>query len=159
MTLTDGPHRERTENVGQAPSAVAGVNEVAASDRVGASPGQSSVSRVRTTSGSRFAPDALIAAAVGLVLGVTGLIVAIRGGFAGPMSTPVVKVLGFTHTTTLGLIEIGFGACLLISGAMCSRAGAMFFGGLLGIGGFVGAVQTSSFHTSCLLYTSPSPRD
>jgi len=41
----------------------------------------------------------------------------VRGGFSGPMSDPVVKVLGFTHTTTLGLIEIGFGVCLLASGA------------------------------------------
>jgi hypothetical protein len=154
MALTDGPHRERTENVVQTPTTVAGVNEVAASDRVEASPAPSSVSRVRTTSGSRFAPDAVIAAAIGLVLGVTGLIAAIRGGFAGPMSIPVVKVLGFTHTTTLGLIEIGLGACLLISGAMRSRAGAMFFGGVLGIGGFVGAVQTSSFHTSLALEAS-----
>jgi hypothetical protein len=82
------------------------------------------------------------------------LIAVIRGGFAGPMSTPVVKVLGFTHTTTVGLIEVGLGACLLINGAMRSRAGAMFFGGLLGVGGFVGAVQTSSLHTSLALEAS-----
>lgn len=154
MTLTDGPHRERIENAVPTPTTEVGAIEVAASDRVGESSPPSSMSRVRTTSGSRFAPDALIAAAIGLVLGVAGLIAVIRGGFDGPMSAPVVKVLGFTHTTTLGMIEIGLGACLLISGAVRSRAGAMFFGGLLGVGGFVGAVQTSSFHTSLALEAS-----
>lgn len=109
--------------------------------------------QVRTTSGSRFTPDALIAAAAGVLLGVIGLIVIVRGGFSGPMSTPVVNVLGFTHTTTSGLIEIGLGASLLIAGALRSRAGALFSGGVLGVAGFVGAVTTKSFHRSLALET------
>jgi hypothetical protein len=99
----------------------------------------------------RFAPDAIVCAIVGLVLLVMGLIAITRGGFDGPMSLPVVKVLGFTHTTTLGLIEIAMGACLLISGATGSRSGAIFFGSVLGIGAFVGAVQTASFKKNLAL--------
>lgn len=104
-----------------------------------------------TTSTSRFEPDAVITALVGLVLLVVGLIVIIRGGFAGPMSEPVVEVLGFTYTTTLGLIEIVIGLCLLISGATRSRSGGMLFGAVLGVAGFIGAVQTESFHESLAL--------
>lgn len=92
-----------------------------------------------TTTSSRYTPDAVIAAFVGLVLLVVGLIVITRGGFDGPMSEPVVRVFGFTYTTTLGLIEIVIGVCLLLSGATRSRSGELFFGTVLGIAGFVGA--------------------
>ncbi len=100
---------------------------------------------VETAYNRRFAPDAVIAALVGLVLLVIGLLAVVRGGFDGPMEDPIVEVLGFTHTTTLGLIEIGLGLCLLICGVTSSRSGALFFGSVLGIAGFVGAVQTESF--------------
>jgi hypothetical protein len=137
MTATEGPHQERTEARQVVPAAPAFERQV------------------RTMSGSsRYAPDAVIAALVGLVLLVIGLIAIVRGGFSGPMSDPVVNVLGFTHTTTLGLIEIGLGVCLLVSGTTRSRAGAMFFGGVLGVAGFVGAVQTKSFHTALALESS-----
>ena len=110
--------------------------------------------QVRKAYASHFEPDAVIAALVGLVILVVGLIAIVRGGFDGPMSTPVVEVLGFTHTTTLGLIEIAIGGALLISGATRSRSGAVFFGCVLGIGGFVGAVQTESFSESLALESS-----
>lgn len=135
MTDTEGPHQERTE----------------AREVVPATP---AFGRQVHTSGSRYAPDAVISVLVGLVLLVIGLIAIVRGGFSGPMSDPVVNVLGFTHTTTLGLIEIGLGVCLLVSGATRSRAGAMFFSGVLGVAGFVGAVQTKSFHTAFALESS-----
>ena len=112
------------------------------------------VQAVRTASVRRFAPDAIIAALVGLVLLLVGLLAVVRGGFDGPMEDPVVEVLGFTHTTTLGLIEIVLGACLLISGASSWRSGALFFGSVLAIGGFVGAVQTESFVTDLALESS-----
>ena len=70
------------------------------------------------------------------------------------MSDPVVQVLGFTHTTTLGLIEIGIGLFLLISAAARSRSGELFFGAVLGIAGFVGAVQTESFDKNLALESS-----
>jgi len=66
----------------------------------------------------------------------------------------VVQVLGFTHTTTLGLIEVGIGLALLLAGATRSRTGEIFFGSLLGIGAFVGAVQTESFRHSLALESS-----
>lgn len=111
---------------------------------------------VHTTYASRFAPDAVIAAIVGLGLLLSGLIVIIRGGFDGPMSSPVINLLGYTHTTTLGLIEIAIGFCLLISGAVRSRSGGMFFGAVLGIAGFIGVVQTETFRESLALESKMS---
>ena len=113
-----------------------------------------SAGQVRTAYASRFAPDSIIAGIAGLVVLVTGLIAVVRGGFDGPMSTPVVQVLGFTHTTTLGLIEIGLGLALLLSAATRSRSGEVFFGAVLGIAGFVGAVQTESFKKTLALESS-----
>ncbi len=112
------------------------------------------VASVRTARTRRFAPDAVITAIVGLVLLVVGLIAIARGGFDGAMSDPIVQVLGFNHTTTLGLIEIGIGACLLLSGTTQSRSGALFFGAVLGIAGFVGAVQNESFRENLALESS-----
>jgi hypothetical protein len=106
---------------------------------------------VRTTSFRRFAPDAVIAAVVGLVVLVVGLLAIVRAGFDGPMEDPVVEVLGFTHTTTLGLIEVVLGGLLLICGVSSWRSGALFFGSVMAIGGFIGAVQTESFATSLAL--------
>lgn len=109
------------------------------------------VGAVRTGYSRRFAPDAVICALVGLFLLMVGLIAAVRGGFDGSMKDPVVEVLGFTHTTTLGLIGAFFGVCLLIAGATSSRSAAIFFGSVLGIAGFVGAVQAESFEESLAL--------
>ena len=109
---------------------------------------------VSKSSRSRFEPDALVAAAIGLVIAVVGLIAVIRGGFSGPLATPVVSVLGFTHTTTLGMIEIGLGLALLLSGASRSRSAEMLFGIVLGVAGFVGAVQNESFTTALALETA-----
>ena len=110
--------------------------------------------QIRTASASDYAPDAIIAAVVGLVLLIMGLIAVVRAGISGPMSDPVVSVLGFTHTATLGFLEVGIGLCLLASGASRSRSGAVFFGLVLGVAGFVGAVQTSSFRKSLALESS-----
>jgi len=152
MTFAEGPLHERTETVVDAPAVevhdvpVGGTAEVVAT----ALP----AGHVRRAYTSRWAPDAVIAALVGLVLLVMGLIAITRGGFDGPMSDPVVQVLGFTHTSTLGLLEIIIGVCLLITGATRSRSGDMFFGSVLGIAAFVGAVQTSSFKKSLALESS-----
>ena len=103
---------------------------------------------VATTTGRRYAFDSAIVGLAGIGLITIGLIAITRGGFDGPMNQPVVNVIGFTHTTTLGLIEIGIGLCLLLSAAARSRSAATFFGLVLGIGGVVGAVQTDSFRRS-----------
>jgi hypothetical protein len=89
----------------------------------------------------------------GLALLLLGLIVVVRG-FTGELVDPVVSVLGFTHTTMLGLIEVTLGACLLASGTTASRDSGVFFGAVLGIGGFVGAVQETSVRSSLALEPS-----
>jgi asparagine N-glycosylation enzyme membrane subunit Stt3 len=151
MTINEGPYHERTEAVIETPMAPPVVHQtvdgqVVQTPVVGA--------QVRKAYSSHFEPDAIIAALVGLVVLLVGLIAVTRGGFDGEMSTPVVEVLGFTHTTTLGLIEIAIGLFLLIAGTTRSRSGALFFGAVLGIAGFVGAVQTESFNESLALESS-----
>jgi hypothetical protein len=153
MSFTEGPLHERSELLVEPPVA-ATVVDVPVQREVVVPTTVATAGSVRRAYNARFAPDAIIASIVGLVILVVGLIAIVRGGFDGPMSDPVVEVLGFTHTTTLGLIEIVLGAALLISGATSSRSGAIFFGALLGIGGFVGAVQTESFDTSLALESS-----
>ena len=110
-----------------------------------------SASSVRRSYARSFAPDALVAALVGLFILLVGLIAVTRGGFDGPIDAPVVSVLGFTHTTLLGLVEIVIGGALLLSGATRARSGALFFGSVLGIAAFVGAVQTESFRDNLAL--------
>jgi len=107
--------------------------------------------RVARSYGRRFAFDSVIVGIIGLALTILGLVAVTRAGVDGPMTDPVVKVLGFTHTATLGAIEVSFGVCLLICAAMTARGGAAFFGVLLGIGAIVGAVQTASFRHSLAL--------
>lgn len=106
---------------------------------------------VRSTWTHRFAPDAVVTTLAGVVLLLFGLVAVTRGGFAEPLSEPRVEVLGFGHTTVLGLIEIGFGLAFLAAGISLSRSGAVFFGSVLAIAAFVGAVQTRSFRTSLAL--------
>jgi hypothetical protein len=134
MSFTAGPHPERTDRVGTAAAT--------------ASEGDA----LRTTT-RRIAPDAVVASVVGLALMLLGLIVVVRG-FTGELVDPVVEVLGFTHTTMLGLIEVTLGACLLASGTTASRDSGIFFGMVLGIGAFIGAVQETSVRSSLALEPS-----
>lgn len=107
--------------------------------------------RVAVSTGRRYAFDAVIVGIVGIVLVLIGLIAVIRAGVDGPMDQPIVEVLGFTHTATLGIIEAALGLMLLLCAATASRGGSVFFGLVLGIGGFIGAVQTSSFRKTLAL--------
>lgn len=157
MTYAQGPYHERTDTPVEA-QVVAPVQvpleppRVVVEEPVLVTPVPAR--QIRTASASDYAPDAIIAAVVGLVLLIMGLIAVVRAGISGPMSDPVVSVLGFTHTATLGFLEVGIGLCLLASGASRSRSGAVFFGLVLGVAGFVGAVQTSSFRKSLALESS-----
>ena len=166
MSFTEGPLHERSDVIvepvptvvevpasGQVVAPVAG-QVVQAAPVVEQYVAPVAAGQIRTASASRFAPDAIIAGLAGLVILVTGLIAVVRGGFDGPMSVPVVQVLGFTHTTTLGLIEIAIGLALLLSAATRSRSGEVFFGAVLGIAGFVGAVQAESFKRTLALESS-----
>ena len=85
----------------------------------------------RTDSSRSFAPDAVVAAIAGVALLVVGSIAMTRAGFKGPLDVPVLKVLGFTHTAILGIVEAVIGACLLIAGAARSKGATMFFGTVL----------------------------
>ena len=99
----------------------------------------------------RVAPDAVITALLGIVLLTLGLVAAVRAGFDGTFEEPVVQVAGFSHTAILGLIQAGFGVCLLIAGATASRSATIFVGILLGVTALVGAIQTESFEKSLAL--------
>jgi hypothetical protein len=155
MTFTEGPLHERNEAVVQEPAAAVVDVPVNGQVVVPAAPvvAPASAGQVRTSYASRFAPDAIIAGIAGLVILVVGLIAVVRGGFDNDMKD-VVEVAGFTHTTILGLIEIAIGLALLLSGATRSRSGEIFFGTVLGVAGFVGAVQTESFTDSLALESS-----
>lgn len=100
---------------------------------------------VESTYVRSFAPDAWVTVLAGLAVTVIGLLAITRGGFDGAMDRPVVQVLGFNHTTLLGLIETVAGAALLMSGASRSRSATLFVSAVIGIGAFIGAVQTESF--------------
>jgi len=109
------------------------------------------VHQVARSSQQRFAVDSVIVGVIGLALTVVGLLAVTRAGVHGPMDAPVVKVIGFTHTATLGMIEAAMGLVLLICAASMSRAASIFFGLVLGIGSLIGALQTDSFDRSLAL--------
>jgi hypothetical protein len=106
---------------------------------------------VATSYGRHYAFDSVVVGLVGLAFLLIGLIAMTRAGFDGSMRDPVVEVLGFTHTATLGIIEAAVGLCLVLCAATMTRGGSVFFGLLLGVGAFVGAVQTDSFERSLAL--------
>jgi hypothetical protein len=156
MTFAEGPYRERSDVPVEpaplaAPRPIIPVDAPIVGAPIVAAAAPETRRQIRTSSASAYAPDAIVTAIVGLVLLITGLIAVARAGINSPLSDPVVSVLGFTHTATLGLVEAGLGLCLLASGAARSRSAALFFGLVLGVAGFVGAVQTSSFRTSLAL--------
>ena len=109
---------------------------------------------VATSYGRHYAFDSVVVGLVGLAFLLIGLIAMTRAGFDGSMREPVVEVLGFTHTATLGMIETGIGLCLVLCAATMTRGGSVFFGLLLGVGAVVGAVQTDSFERSLALESS-----
>ena len=158
MTYTEDPSRQRTTVA--MPPPVSGSVPVAMEAPVVVAPAPVVPApvvmerQVHVASSTQYAPDAVIAAVVGLVLLVVGLIVVVRAGVSGPLSSPVVTVLGFRHTATLGILEAAIGLCLLASGAARARGAELFFGLVLGVAGVVGAVQATSFRTSLALQSS-----
>ena len=87
MSFTEGPLQERSDVFVQEPAATvidAPVVETGAPVPVApVAVAPVSAGHVRTAYNSRFAPDAVIAGVVGLVLLVVGLIAIVRGGFDG----------------------------------------------------------------------------
>jgi hypothetical protein len=51
-----------------------------------------------------------------------GIVAVVRGKLDGPLSEPIVEVLGFNHTSLLGLFEMGAGVLLLLAGLRPGRA-------------------------------------
>ena len=54
-----------------------------------------------------FAPGSSISLVVGIGAIALGLVAMVRAGIDDSFATPVVEVLGFTHTAWLGLAEVG----------------------------------------------------
>ena len=77
-----------------------------------------------------------------------------RGAELASLSVATIRAVA------LGVVGVAFiqaiivGMCLLIAGVTRSRSGALFFGAVLGIAGFVGAVQTESFKESLAIESS-----
>jgi len=74
----------------------------------------------------------VLAGAASLALGIAAVAMT---GLDGPLSEPVDEVLGWNHTALLGLIEIGAGVVMILSGV---RAGSRWLGGLVGLAAIVG---------------------
>jgi len=82
-----------------------------------------------------FSPGQFLIVLAGIASLVLGIVAVARTGLASPLSQPVKPVLGWDHTALLGLIEIGAGVLLILSGL---RAGTRWLGGLIGIAAIVG---------------------
>ena len=63
-----------------------------------------------------FAPGQIISLVVGIGLVALGVVAMTRAGIDGSFKTPVVEVLGFTHTAWLGLAEVVTGVLLILAG-------------------------------------------
>jgi hypothetical protein len=88
-----------------------------------------------------FAPGQLISLLVGVALVSVGLVAMVRAGIDGSFRTPVVEVLGLSHTAWLGLAEVGAGVLLILAGtgargrvlSVLVGAGMMIAGVLIGL--------------------------
>jgi hypothetical protein len=96
----------------------------------------------RTT---HVSPAQIITGLAGIVLLVIGLIAVAKGGLSGPITDPVVDVVGFSHTPLLGLIEAGVGLVLLACALWGGRASGVFMGTVIAVAGIVVAATPSSF--------------
>ena len=82
------------------------------------------------------APGQIVSAVAGVGFMIMGVIAIARAGLETPLSTPVVTVLGYTHTAWLGIIEIGVGLLLMLAGLNSfARAASAVLGALLVIAG------------------------
>ena len=95
--------------------------------------------------------DSWIVGLIGLAWMTIGLTAVTRAGVDGPLSLPVVEVLGLTHTATLGAVEITAGVCLIVCSVTTNRSASTFFGFVLEGAGIVAVVQTDSFRRSLAL--------
>ena len=82
------------------------------------------------------APGQLVSLIAGVGFVALGLVAALRAGFDGSMDTPVVEVLGFSHTAWLGLAEVGVGLLLMLAGStFAGKSLSVLLGAVLVIAG------------------------
>jgi hypothetical protein len=105
------------------------------SDDVVGPPAQEVDRSVRTTS-TYWSPAQIVAILIGLGFVVMGIAAIARTGFhTAHIYTPHARVWTFWHSPLLGLIEIGFGALMLIAGCVPGAARAlMAFLGAVALG-------------------------
>jgi hypothetical protein len=85
-----------------------------------------------------FAPGQLISFAVGLGFVVVGILALVRAELGGSLATPVVEVLGLSHTAWLGLAEIGLGVLLMVAGTGAwGRPLSVLLGALMVVAGIL----------------------
>ena len=92
-----------------------------------------------------FAPGQLISLLVGVGLVVIGVVAMARAGIDGSFKTPVVEVLGLTHTAWLGLAEVVAGVLLILAGTGAwGRALSVLVGTVMMISGVLIGAETSA---------------
>jgi hypothetical protein len=92
-----------------------------------------------------FAPGQLISLLVGVGLVVLGIVAMARAGIDGSFKTPVVEVLGLTHTAWLGLAEVVAGVLLILAGTGAwGRALSVLVGTAMMISGVLIGAETSA---------------
>jgi hypothetical protein len=92
-----------------------------------------------------FAPGQLISLVVGIGLVALGVVAMTRAGIDGSFKTPVVEVLGFTHTAWLGLAEVVAGLLLILAGTGAwGRALSVLVGAAMMISGVLIGAEASA---------------
>lgn len=104
----------------------------------------------------RFSPAGLIAAAIGAVLLVMGLIGLVRGDLVGSINDPLYNVAGFAHTPLLSVLEAGMGAVLLIFGLAGWLPGVLFAGAVMVVAAVVALFETSPLSSNLVIERSYS---
>jgi membrane-bound ClpP family serine protease len=91
----------------------------------------------------RFSPGQVISGVLGFVLVVMGVVAVTRCGIDSSLNRPVTDILGLTHSSWVGIVEIVAGLLLIIGSADESFRGvAGAVGVLLFLGGIVVAAGT-----------------
>jgi len=82
------------------------------------------------------APGQLISLIAGVGFVALGLVALVRAGIDGSMETPVVEVLGFSHTAWLGLAELSLGLLLMLAGSSAAgKSVSVLLGAVMVIAG------------------------
>ena len=93
---------------------------------------------------SMIAPGQIVSLIAGAGLITVGILALIRAELDGSLATPVVEVLGYTHTAWLGIAEIGVGLLLMLAGATpAGRGVSVFLGAAMVIAGILVRAEPS----------------